>query len=195
MRSLKSAAIALFAVLLPACTLSPQTIHVTPQLVIAPAAIGNGKTVSVQVIDERSDTVLGSRGGVYSKSSLIRSGNDIAEAVRLETEKGLAAQGYAVDNSLGNSSKATAAVKIVIAELSYVVPEGPVATGADMTAALRVTAEDAGGTHTANYRSTVTRKFPVAPTAGQNETWINEVLGETLARFFADQQMRAFLTR
>lgn len=181
--------------LLAGCALSPQTVTLTPTLTLAAETVGHGQAISVQVIDERPNSTLGSRGGIYAKTSLIQSGNDVAEAVRAATEQGLITQGYQVDNGVGNSNNATIMLKMAITELSYVVPQGPVATGVDMTVALRVVAERADGTHTASYRSAVNRKFPVTPTQSQNEIWVSEVLSQTLSRFFADPQMRAFLNK
>lgn len=183
------------ATLLAGCALSPQTVTLTPTLNLGKEVVAQGQVVSIQVVDERPNSTLGSRGGIYAKTSLIQSGNDVAEAVRVATEQGLVAQGYKVDNAVGNSNTATVVLKMAITELSYVVPQGPVATGVDMTVALRVTAERADGTHTASYRSAVNRKFPVTPTQSQNEIWISEVLSQTLTRFFADPQMRAFLLK
>lgn len=183
------------ATLLAGCALSPQTVTLTPTLNLGKEVVAQGQVVSIQVVDERPNSTLGSRGGIYAKTSLIQSGNDVAEAVRAATEQGLIAQGYKVDNAVGNSNTAAVVLKMAITELSYVVPQGPVATGVDMTVALRVTAERADGTHTASYRSAVNRKFPVTPTQSQNEIWISEVLSQTLSRFFADPQMRAFLLK
>lgn len=187
MRTILVAVVASLA--LAGCALSPQTIHVAPTMSIATDSIGRGHTVNLQIVDERSDTTLGSRGGVYAKSSVINADNDVLAAVRAELEKGLTAQGYAF-----GSTNADIVLHVTLQQIAYVVPQGAMATGADITAAVRIAAERNGSTHTADYRSTVTRKFPVAPTATQNEIWINEVLGETLSRFFSDQAMRAFVT-
>ena len=93
----------------------------------------------------------------------------------------------------GNEAKNT--LRLAVRELSYSVPPGTVATSADMVVALEATAERNGETHTAVYRSEMNRRFPVAPTANQNEIWLNEVFSETLQRFFADVKMREFLTK
>lgn len=175
---------------LSGCALSPQTINVTPTLDVAAGNVGQGHVVNVLVLDERSDPVIGSRGGVYAKSSVIRPANDVAAAVHGEMEKGLRAQGFRL-----GSADAQTVLHVGIEQLAYVVPEGAVATGADITVALRVTAERGDTKRTADYRSTVTRKFPVPPTATQNEAWINEVFTDTLARFFADEEMRRFITQ
>ncbi len=181
---------ALLAVLLlSGCTLSPQTIHVTPAITIAPESFGRGHSINVLVQDNRQDATIGSRGGVYRNSSTIRSANDVAEAVRAQTAAGLVAQGYAL-----TGTEAESMLRIGIDQLSYVVPAGALATSADITAVLRIVAQRDNRQFETTYKSTVNRRFPVTPTATQNEVWINEVLNETLHRFFADPKMRAFLT-
>ncbi len=179
---------ALAALTLGACALSPQTINVTPVLTVANEHFGRNQTVSVMVTDNRKDAVIGSRGGIYNQSSVIQSANDVAAAVRSEAERGLAAQGYTVTGTEANNL-----VRMSIEEMSYTVPEGAVATSADIVVALKVVAQRGDTQYETTYRSTVNRRFPVAPTATQNEAWINEVLGETLQRFFNDAKMRAFL--
>ncbi|MFZ5723429.1 MAG: YajG family lipoprotein [Pseudomonadota bacterium] len=175
---------------LAGCALSPQVVDLTPTLVLPPGNVGAGRIVNVQVIDERDDTAIGSRGGVYAGSSTIKAGNDVAAVIRDALEKGLVAQGYVI-----GSTNADAVLHVGVQKLSYVVPKGAVATSADITVSIGVTAERGERKLATGYRSTVTHRFPVAPTAEQNEIWINEVLSATLARFFADQQMREFLTR
>ncbi|MFP5440060.1 MAG: YajG family lipoprotein [Gammaproteobacteria bacterium] len=182
------AVLALAALSLAGCALSPQTITVTPALSVAADNVGKNRVIGLHVLDERENTAIGSRGGVYAKSSTINPANDVGVAVYDAMKRGLETQGY----QLG-SANADAVLHVAVKQLSYHVPQGAMATNADITVAIRVTAERGGKQHSTDYRSTVNRKFPVAPTATQNEEWINETLGETLARFFADKEMRAFL--
>lgn len=182
------AALALAALSLTGCALSPQTITVTPALSVAAENVGKNRVIALHVLDERESTAIGSRGGVYAKSSTISPANDVGVAVYDAMKRGIEAQGY----QLG-SANADAVLHVAVKQLSYNVPQGAVATNADITVAIRITAERGDQQHGTDYRSTVNRKFPVAPTAAQNEEWINETLGETLARFFADKDMRAFL--
>lgn len=173
---------------LTGCALSPQTINVTPTLNVTAGKAGEGHVVGLNVLDERSSGELGSRGGVYAKSSLIKPANDVAAAIHDAMKKGLEARGYQVGNA-----EAETVLNVAVQQLSYTVPEGAMATTADIAAAVKVTAVRDGNQHATVYRSTAKRKFPVAPSAEQNEEWVNETLGETLERFFADPEMRAFL--
>lgn len=190
MNTVRILAAILASLLVSACALSPQTITVAPLLAVAPENIGQGQTVNVVVQDNRKDGTIGSRGGVYNQSSTIRSSNDVADAIRAQVESGLAAQGYVL-----TGTEAGNLLRVGIDQLSYVVPEGAVATSADITVVLRVSAQRDGKQFETTYRSAVNHRFPVSPTATQNEKWINEALTETLARFFADTKMRTFMTR
>ncbi len=174
--------------LLSACALSPQTITVAPALAIAPETFGQGHSINIQVIDNRAQTAIGSRGGIYEKSSQIEPANDVADAIRSEAAAGFIRQGFVLAGT-----EAENVVAIGIEQLDYVVPPGAIATSADITVALKVTARRGAKQQETVYRSTVNRRFPVVPTATQNEIWINEVLTETLQRLFADPQIRALL--
>ena len=189
--TLKNSAAALLAALaLTGCALSPQTVTLAPTLVVAPESIGKGHTVKVLATDTRANAVIGTRSGVYAKTSEIRSDNDVAEAVRKQVIAGLAAQGY---TDAGDASETT--IRLRLTELAYRVPEGAIATSADITVAIEATAERAGSKQTGTYRSEVHQRFPVAPSPEQNEAWLNEALNETLQRFFDDAAMRAFLAK
>jgi uncharacterized lipoprotein len=180
--------LALAALLATGCALSPQTLVITPTLNVTAENLGNGRSVKVLATDARTSEVIGTRGGVYEKTSVVRTGNDIADALRRETLKGLLAQGF-----VDGGNEAAIQVRVRLAELAYVVPAGAVATSADLRVALEITAERDGARHAATYRSEVNRRFPVAPTTAQNEAWLNELVAETLQRFFTDTRMRAFL--
>lgn len=177
---------------LTGCALSPQTVRIEPTPHVTVETIGHNHVIGLQVRDARADKSIGTRGGVYAQSSLIRADNDIGAAMHKAMEQGLFAQSYRVANDIAT---AETVLSVELEQLSYVVPEGAVTTSADISTTVRITAERGNDKHTASYRSTITRKFPVAPTATQNETWINDVLSETLARFFVDPKMRAFLTQ
>ncbi len=173
---------------LTGCALSPQTITIAPTPNVPTEHIGQNRVIGLSVLDEREKKSLGSRGGIYADSSNISPANDVATAVETAMKTGLQAQGY----QLG-SADASAVLKVSVTRLSYEVPAGTVASTANISATVRVTAERNGSNLSTDYSSTVTRKLPVAPTAAQNEKWVNELLGETIARFFADAKMRAFI--
>lgn len=178
------------AIALSACALSPQTVTLKPTLEIPRDTIGNAGTVKVLVTDMRNSSLVGTRGGIYEKTSEIRSDNDVADAIRQQVQAGLLAQGF---KDGGNEAETTLRIRLM--ELQYAVPPGAVTTSASIVVAIEITAERGGGRHTATYRSEVSHRFPVTPTATQNEIWINDVLSETLQRFFNDAQMRTFITK
>ena len=173
--------------LLGGCALSPQSVSIDPVITPAVPGVGRGPAVELRGEDARGNPVIGIRGGVY-KTSEIRPANDIGEAVRARAAQGLAAQGYAVEPGAGTR------VTLSVEQLSYQPQGGAVITGADISATLRALAERGDTRLETRYNSTLTRKFPVAPTAAQNEAWLNEVLGDTLQRFLDDGRVRSFLT-
>lgn len=172
--------------LLGGCALSPQTVVIAPSIPPAATAGSGGPALALQAEDARANAAIGIRGGVY-KTSEIRAGNDIGEAVRASAAAALAAQGYTL------AADSDTRLTLYVDELSYQTNGGTVSTGADITAVLRAVAQRGNARYETTYRSTLSRKFPVAPSATQNEAWLNEVLGESLQRFLDDGKMRTFL--
>lgn len=178
------------AALASGCALSPQTIEITPVVQVVPAEVGNGHSVQVLANDNRSSPVLGSRGGVYGRTSTISSGNDVAEAVREAMQAALGRRGFEIVGG-----EAQTRLTFNVEQLSYSVPAGTVATSADISIVVKAIAERSDLRHEATYRSTLNRRFPVAPSAAQNELYVSELLGETLQRFFSDERMQDILVQ
>lgn len=190
MAAIRLATALMASVLLSACALSPQTVTLAPTISVAAENIGQGRTVKVLATDTRSNDLVGTRGGIYEKTSVIRTGNDVADAIRIQALKGLQSQGF-----VDGGNEAATIVRIKLTEIAYSVPAGAVATSADMAVAVEITAERNGSKQTGTYRSEMNRRFPVTPTEAQNQAWLNELLAETLQRFFIDPKMRTFLTQ
>lgn len=175
--------------LLTGCALSPQALTIDPLIVdAAPQARGAGLPLDLRVVDARPAEDIGTRGGVYRDSSRIQPANDIADAIRSRMVEALKARGYAIGTEAADRS-----VRLAVEQLTYDVPEGRVATAAEISVAIRASAEHGRERYETVYRSAMNRKFPVPPTAEQNAAWINEVLGETLQRFLDDPKIHAFL--
>lgn len=190
MRHATLAALLMALLVMQGCALSPQRVTLTPTVAVAAENIGQGRTVKVMATDARGSDLVGTRGGIYGKTSVIRTGNDVADEIRQQLLTGLRAQGF-----IDGGNEASIQVRATLRELSYKVPEGAVATSADMAFAVEVVAERGGARQTSTYRSEINRRFPVSPSETQNEAWLNELLTETLQRFFSDAKMRAFLTQ
>lgn len=183
------ASLSCLVLLLSACGLSPQVVNVAPSPQADSGTNGRNAPVRVEVHDERPQQHIGSRGGVYPDTSLIRPANNVAKALYDAVTRSLQSMGY---NAL-NPGDAATELQLRLTELSYVPAEGAVVNKVVITAKLEATARRGSAEHIGRYQSSVTHETPLTPSASRNEQMINDVLERTLNRLLVDPKMRAFL--
>lgn len=175
--------------LLAACAYSPQQITVRPALSVEGEAYGMGLPLEVLAEDARANPVLGTRGGVYDQTSTISIANDLNEAIVRSARSLLAAQGFQVNSR----DPERAVLRIVVDELTYDTGGEGVGHNVELLAVLRAEVVRGGESFSGRYQSRQQQRFVYAPSAERNEQLVNDVLGQTLERMFADPRLRAFL--
>lgn len=190
MVAMRSVLFGLLAVLVAGCAYSPQQITVRPVLSDDGAAYGLGRPVDVRAEDARKDKVLGTRGGIYEKTSTISLANDLAEAIARSARSQLAAKGFQVNSRDPDQ----VVLRIVVDELVYDTAGEGVGHNVELRAVLRAEASRGGETFSGRYQSRHQQRFAYAPNAERNEQLVNDLLAQTLERMFADEKLRAFLT-
>jgi uncharacterized lipoprotein len=183
---------ALLALILTGCGLSPQVIEIAPSPAPSSENMGNNQPVAVRVVDQREHTQFGTRGGVYSETSLIRPANDVPQAVTEVLKKALQSRGYNAFNPGDDSRK----LEVRITTLEYIPEAGHVINEVRVNARLKAVANNTDGdTYTGVYRTSSDFNQPLTPTARQNERMINEVLERALDKLLADPALHEFLAR
>src|SRR5262245_54938781 len=76
-----------------ACAITPQSVHFTPDVAVAPSAVGAGHVISLRVTDGRDSPALGYRGN-GANGARISSSDDLPEVIRLALTSGLEQQGF-----------------------------------------------------------------------------------------------------
>src|SRR5699024_4786598 len=80
---------------LSACALSPQRVTLTPSVNhVEQNSIGHNQPLRVVGKDWRDNTVIGSRGGIYADTSLIRASNDVADLIADKVRHNLQSRGF-----------------------------------------------------------------------------------------------------
>lgn len=179
----------LLPALLAGCGLSPQRIDIQPQPKVASQNLGHNQPVAVKVVDDRDNATLGTRGGVYKDTALIRAANDVPTAIAKAVRQGLQAQGFNAYNPGQGATDLTLHLKT----LEYVPESGLVVNQVKTHAVIEGVATRKNLTHKGTYRSEVTFDMPMTPSANRNRKMINEVLNRTLSRLLADPKMLSFL--
>jgi uncharacterized lipoprotein len=176
---------------LAACALSPQTVNIRPSLDMSEAnAIGQGTRITLQVIDNRTSRVIGTRGGVYADTSTISTASDITTPIRGELVPGLRALGYEVVDS-GQSAKAD--LRVLIDAIEYKTIEGRVLTDIETAATVRAVAKVGNREFTGRYRGTQTKEVLRKPSPEDNDELVNTAVSRVLERMLTDRELLEFM--
>lgn len=180
------------SLLLTACALSPQQVTINPKLESSKSNIGEGRTLYLEVVDNRGKEAIGSRGGLYKETSLITPANDLADAILQASSRKLREMGFVVQGMPG----ASADIRILVDKLSYRDPEkSSVGFEVELESLLRVEATQNGDQYSGRYQVKNTKTYATVPGRDRNEEMINETLSEVLQRLFNDPKLLAFTLR
>lgn len=110
-KKLKSVVLLIFPLCLLGCALSPQSIDLHVKKPYQVSAQGQQKQLSLSVLDDREDKVLGSRGGTYAESAMITLNNDIEQVTAQAFSFSLQQAGFKLTDSEPNASKLVVSIK------------------------------------------------------------------------------------
>lgn len=192
MKSLQGTGLFILMLLwLAGCALSPQTIDINPRIEIPKAAsTGQGRSVALEIADNRGTNVVGTRGGIYAKTSEISTSADIKTPVRNALSKALQAMGYQV---VPAGSTADAQLRVIIDEIRYDTGGGNVVKEVETAATIRVVSQVNNREYTGRYRGKRTTEVFTSPDAEKNETMINAAVSHVLERVLGDDALHRFL--
>lgn len=181
------AGLALVSVFLGGCAMSPQQLDIHPNIALDATESLQG-AVSVTVHDSRPSATLGSRGGAYTETSMILTGDEFTQSIRSAVEQSLQELGFAVSNS-----PQAPKMDIFIEKLAYNVPDQFVKQ-VDLKAVARVTVSKEGKVFSGRYSSDISQKMMTSASDKKNEELVNKVVGSVLARVLNDPELRQFIT-
>ncbi|WP_250461426.1 YajG family lipoprotein [Microbulbifer litoralis] len=173
---------------LAACAHSPIQIQVRPQVEVAPADIGAGRTINVRGVNKLPGGGLGSLGGVYASDDQVQLGNNVENAIAQTL-----GDGFASWNFRPAGSSADVQVVANLTGLRYDSPDKIYTTKVDTEAEVQLEVRIGGATYYGNYRSSGKDRSLIKPDRAEVETRINGLLSATLQRAFEDEKLKNFL--
>lgn len=172
------------------CALSPQQITLAPQVKVPSSLTGSGQTIYLQVVDARQNQAFGSRGGVYSQTSLITARNDVIQAVGDAVGNALSQAGYNVDRS---GVEGTPTMTVYVDDISYTSPNQNYVSDIRLKSAMRAEIRTQNETYTGTYKTTGEQRVMKAPEEAENARIINELVGRTITRMLEDPRLIDYL--
>lgn len=164
------------------CTLSPQTVTITPRIDVQSHPIGRGRTLALEVVDQRPTRHFGYRGGVY-ETAVISPQTDVAQTIRQAIAERLRASQFVVTTL---QSDAPLSMRVGIQRIDYVATGEPMITEVRVRAAIRLTIRNQERVLTSQYQANSARRVLGPPSESANEAFINEVIAQALQRMFQD---------
>lgn len=178
---------------LPGCALSPQTITIDPVLQAdGPKAIGQGRTLALEVVDSRPSPIIGERGGVYPETSSISTTGDITENI-WQALSGILSdyQFSVVRGDTGGSLN----MKVMIESIDYVASGGTRVSSVKTSAVVGIVSVNGTREFTGRYRGNTSKDVFIPPDTEENQKLINETLAKVLDRVVSDEKLLEFISQ
>ena len=185
--------ISLFVVLgfLTGCAFNPQSVELAPTISFsADDDIGQGKQVSLEVVDEREKLILGRRASGYGPAAEITTDQNVALIVHDELVKGLQSYNFA---PIQPDKDFPTSMKVEIRLLEYTTSQGFWSGGVHTRATLKVICKNQAKEYSKIYRAEGEERTFFVPTAEKNSELINKILSEVLLKVLTDNELLQFL--
>lgn len=178
----------LLAFLAGGCTYETQDVKLAPTFHVARADIGKGVRVSVRVFDERTQKILGHRGG--GKGATITTEQDIARLFHEKIIEALTAKGF---SPVAYSEEFPTQLRIDVRDLQYYIKAGFSSVGVHTRASIKATANVGHLVFEKMYVTQNERRVPFASGPAANEKQLTETVAGVLQKLIMDQELLVFL--
>ena len=187
---MKNILVIMLSLFIVACAHSPQQVTISPVLSMEGEPYGNNRPVIVSVDDRRESKTIGSRGGMYSETSVITIKNDLSQAVLAAAKGRLAVQGFDVNST---NAEATNMV-VVIDDISFEPLNSAIGNVIEVQVVFLAELQSRDEKFTSSYTSKSNRKTVMAPNEEDNSELLTGLVSKTMDRMFADPKLQAFLS-
>lgn len=182
------------ALLILAGCQNPQYLQVEPKLTQNVPRVGNGQSVTVNVVDGRESDVLGTRDGVaMSTSTITVEAYTLIPQLQAQAEAALQQMGFSPTTQ---SAEGRPSLTLTLTQLDYQESDAQlILDEAFLIARMRAVVENQNTTYTGKYTSKRTQSYALTPDAEKNTKMVSELLSDALNRTFSDPQIGNLLAR
>ncbi len=170
------------------CALVDEEVMLRPVSDVPPSSIGQGQRVALNVVDERSSTLIGERGP--DGTADIRSVQDARRVVDDVLNQGLQNQGFV---PVQPTAVEPVTLKVELRELRYDVADRLPLPEPRVNAVLKVVAQNGDRSFEQLYRAQTATESFLPPTAAEDSQLINRALSDVIDRILTDRQLLEFL--
>ncbi|WP_227370852.1 YajG family lipoprotein [Halomonas sp. M20] len=180
--------------LLAGCAQSPQYLQVKPNVGQSLPQVGNGQSVTLDVVDGRESDVLGTRSGAAMSTAVISvEAHDLMPKLKNQAEQALVQMGF---NPTADTAPGRPSLTLTLTDLSYQKAEGkPLLDKAVLLARFRAVANNDRQSYTGTYTAKREQEYAMKPGREANTNMVSDLLSRALQRTFNDPQIGSQLAR
>ncbi|MGC3872451.1 YajG family lipoprotein [Halomonas sp. GXIMD04776] len=180
--------------LMAGCAQSPHYLQVEPNVGQDLPQVGNGQSVTLDVVDGRESDVLGTRSGSAMSTAVISvEAYDLMPKLKNQAEVALSQMGF---NPTSEPAPNRPSLILTLTDLSYQKTEGkPMLDKAVLLARFRAVASNERQTYTGTYTAKRDQEYALKPNRENNTAMVNDLLSRALQRTFNDPQIGNLLAR
>ncbi|CAM2058854.1 uncharacterized lipoprotein [Desulfovibrionales bacterium] len=168
-----------------------QAVFIEPTIHIDSYGIGQGKTIAINVIDVRSDQVIGYRDTNCSKTAPIIISGNIAESVQRTLVSAMSQQGFCPTSNGYGPRILTVEIRL----LSYRAKDEHMSKRAMVKAILTARATNNSSFFNRDYQVEKEQEKIIALNEDDNNRLINDALSQPLTALATDQSLLDFLAQ
>lgn len=180
--------------MLTACAQSPQILAVNPKVSGGFPHTGNGQPVTLEVVDGRHDSVIGTRSGETASTSTITvEAHDVIPKIQTQAENALRSMGFTPTSQRNGAPVLT----LTLAELDYARgnADEPLLGASELQAIIQAKVDNGTNTYTGRYTAKRKQSYAFKPDWDTNNRMVSELLSNALDRTFRDQQLANLLAQ
>jgi uncharacterized lipoprotein len=173
---------------LTGCALSPQVVTIDPALSNPnDIVVATGTRFALLVSDTRKSEILGTRGGVYNDTAIVKTEGDITQKIRTHLTRLFETAGYIIDSS------ATTRMNIAIVDLTYQGYGENRISEVEVSAKISVTVSSPAGKISKNFNASHRQEVLKAPNENKNEEIINDIMSTVIQPLLDDKVLLDYI--
>ena len=184
----------LASMLLAGCAQSPHYLQVDPTVGQDLPRVGNGQSVTLNVVDGRESDVLGTRSGAAMSTAVISvEAYDLMPKLKNQAEMALSRMGF---NPTSEPANDRPSLTLTLTELNYQKADSkPLLDKAVLLARFQAKASNEWQTYTGTYTAKRQQDYALKPDREANTAMVSDLLSRALQRAFNDPQIGNLLAR
>ncbi len=179
----------LVAMVLSACAFTPHDVAVNAQAPRTSSTVGQGVSLSLQVIDDRESTVVGQRGAGMQGADI--TANQVMSVLERELKAGFEAKGFRVGSA---DAEADIEVEARLRAFKFFIETGFFAGAENTSVVVAIEAEKLADDYDRTYRSSSEESTLVVPAGSSIDQKLNVSLSEVLRQIMSDARLMSFLS-